>query len=217
MTSQSIPIVNARQKMDGLHLLRTLDDGTAALVNFDPQYRNVLDKLKYGNEGKGRQKRRAGLAAMSNDQIREWLTEIGRVLAPSGHCLLWCDKFILAEGKHLEWGTPELHRVDLIAWHKERMGMGRRSRGVLEYLLVLQKAPIRAKDTWTDHGIPDGYPERVDRSIHPHAKPLGLTSRLIRAVTMPGDLVVDPCAGSYVVLQACIATKRQFVGCDIKG
>ena len=36
---------------DALTLLRSLLDGCAAVVFFDPQYREVFDKLAYGNEG----------------------------------------------------------------------------------------------------------------------------------------------------------------------
>src|SRR5262249_21557364 len=37
-----------------------------------------------------------------------------------------------------------------------------------------QKAPIRAGTTWRDHGISSRWPEKVDRSLHPHVKPIGL-------------------------------------------
>jgi hypothetical protein len=46
-------------------------------------------------------------------------------------------------------------------------------------------------------------------------KPIGLITRLIGAVTKPGDLVVDPAAGSFVVMQAAHKLGRDFVGCDI--
>jgi hypothetical protein len=42
---------------------------------------------------------------------------------------------------------------------------------------VLQKPPLAAKKTWRDHGIPSRWPEKVDRTIHPHSKPLGLITR----------------------------------------
>jgi DNA modification methylase len=38
---------------------------------------------------------------------------------------------------------------------------------------------------------------------------------LIEAVTAPGDLIVDPCAGSFVVMHAALELGREFVGCDI--
>jgi site-specific DNA-methyltransferase (adenine-specific) len=57
--------------------------------------------------------------------------------------------------------------------------------------------------------------EQIDRSIHPHVKPIGLITRLIGAITQPGDLVVDPAAGSFNVMHAACELGRQFVGCDI--
>ena len=36
---------------DALTLLRSLPDGCTPLVFFDPQHREVLDRLQYGNEG----------------------------------------------------------------------------------------------------------------------------------------------------------------------
>jgi hypothetical protein len=80
---------------------------------------------------------------------------------------------------------------------------------------VLQKPPLRAKATWRDHGIPSRWPEKVDRKTHPHAKPAGLIARLIGAVTAPGDLVVDPAAGSFIVMRVGNDMGRNFVGCDI--
>ena len=59
------------------------------------------------------------------------------------------------------------------------------------------------------------WPEKVDNEIHPHVKPLGLISRLISAITEPGDLVVDPAAGSFVVMRATHELGRDFIGCDI--
>jgi site-specific DNA-methyltransferase (adenine-specific) len=94
------------------------------------------------------------------------------------------------------------------------MGMGKRSRRRGDDLLVLQKPPIVAK-TWKDHGIPSRWPEKVDRKRHPHIKPSDLIARLIGAVTKPGDLVVDPAAGSLVVADVAEQLGRNFLGCDI--
>ena len=56
--------LNVAQQGDALELLRSLPDGCTPLVFFDPQYRGVLDKLAYGNEG-ARQRERAKLAPAS--------------------------------------------------------------------------------------------------------------------------------------------------------
>jgi hypothetical protein len=56
---------------------------------------------------------------------------------------------------------------------------------------------------------------KVDRKTHPHRKPAGLIARLIGAITNPGDLVVDPAAGSFVVMHVANSLGRNFAGCDI--
>ena len=79
----------------------------------------------------------------------------------------------------------------------------------------MQKPPLAAKRTWRDHGIPNRWVEKVDRKIHPHIKPIELIKRLIGAVTRPGDLIIDPAAGSFAVMHAAHALSRNFVGCDL--
>jgi site-specific DNA-methyltransferase (adenine-specific) len=196
-------------------LLRSLPAGCSPLVFFDPQHRSVLDKQKYGNEG-ARQKARCALPQMSDAYIDQCCRETARVLRPSGYLMLWTDTFRLCLSYHLRVADV-LKCVDLISWDDERKpgGNGHRSRRCGGYLLVLQKPPIRARATWRDHGIRDHWSEKVDRKIHPHIKPIGLISRLIGAVTQPGDLVVDPAAGSFIVMQVAIKMQRQFIGCDI--
>jgi site-specific DNA-methyltransferase (adenine-specific) len=207
--------------MDGLELIAALPDESAALAIVDPQYRAQLDKLAFGNEG-ARQKGRARLPQMSDEQIEAFVEGLWRVLRPSGHLMIWCDKFSVASGHHLRWHrrlrrSGAIALVDLIHWNKLRPGMGRRSRGCSEYLVVLQKRPSRADGIWTDHRLLDSWAEQSDREIHPHSKPTALTERLIRAVTRRGDLVVDPCAGGFGVLEACRLSGREFVGCDLEG
>jgi site-specific DNA-methyltransferase (adenine-specific) len=203
---------NIAQYGDALALLRSLPDRCTPLVFFDPQYRGVLDMLKYGNEG-ARQRGRFNLPAMTGDYIDLCCREAARVLKPSGYLFRWTDTFHLCEGDHLR--IAELKCVDLIAWDSLRFGNGYRSRRRGDYLLVMQKPPLVAKATWRDHGICNRWPEKIDRKIHPHVKPIGLISRLIGAVTKPGDLVVDPAAGSFVVMHAAHQLGREFVGCDI--
>lgn len=207
---------NRRHKVSARSFLRQLRDEEAKLAFFDPQYRGVLDQLAFGNEG-ARQKERAKLPQMTDDEIAFYVEEVERVLRPSGHLALWIDKFSLGSGHHLRYFTrTRFALVDVIHWHTMRFGMGRRSRGCSEYLLIAQKPPIRAKGIWTDNSIRDSVSEGVDQGRHPHAKPAGLIERLIRATTTAVDLVIDPAAGSYAVLEACRRTGRPFAGCDIQ-
>jgi site-specific DNA-methyltransferase (adenine-specific) len=60
------------------------------------------------------------------------------------------------------------------------------------------------------------WDEKLDNPFT-HAKPLQLQIELIEALTNTRDVVVDPAAGSFSVLEACRRTNRRFLGCDIRG
>ena len=207
--------INKKNRTDGLNLLADINDNTIATAFFDPQYRGVLDKLKYGNEGKARGRARCELAQMDEDTIINFIKEIDRVLKNSGHLFLWVDKFHLCQGT-LSWITDtKLNLVDMIVWNKGKIGMGYRTRRKSEYLIVLQKSPVRAKGCWNDHAIPDVWEEKTPK-VHPHSKPIELQKRLIASTTQDSDYVLDPASGGYSVFEACKALGRDFIGGDIE-
>lgn len=206
---------NTRLKMDGLEFLAKLPEGRAPVAFFDPQYRGVLDKLDYGNEGRARGKARCALPQMSEDTIAAFVAGIDRALVPGGHLFLWMDKFHLCEGFARWFAGTRLAVVDMLTWHKDRIGMGYRTRRASEYLAILQKEPRRAKGVWRAHDIPDVWTEKTPRGTH--AKPAGLQKALIAAVSDKDDIVVDPAAGSFSVMEAAQACGRRFLGCDING
>jgi site-specific DNA-methyltransferase (adenine-specific) len=197
---------NVAQQGDSLKLFATLSDECSPLMFFDPQYRGVLDKLKLGNEG-ARQKGRSKLPAMTKEYIAEVLREIARVLVPSCYCVLWSDTHHLRVADVLKC-------VDLISWDHQMPGMGKRSRRRSDFALILQRPPVTPSN-WTDHSISSKWVEKVDRKLHTHVKPIGLIKRLIGAVTLPGDLLIDPAAGSFVAMHAALNMKREFIGVDL--
>ncbi|CAI2180214.1 15122_t:CDS:2 [Funneliformis geosporum] len=64
-------------------------------------------------------------------------------------------------------------------------------------------------NVWEENVVP------VSKRKHPHQKPRELIKALIEATTEKGDLIVDPCAGSFVVLEVCQELKREFCGVDL--
>lgn len=210
-------LTNKKLKIDGMELLEKLPKNSIKACFFDPQYRGILDKQNYGNEGKNKEKRRLLLPQMSEKLIKEFIEKINHVLVPSGHLFLWVDKFHLCEGVKHWFVDTELQIVDLITWEKHRIGMGYRSRRKSEYLLVFQKKPIRVKDIWLSHNIPDVWEEKVDNKIHPHSKPIELQKALIKSVSKQNDIILDPAMGGGSIFDACLSTNRIFIGTDIHG
>lgn len=221
-TYEAVPIpealaTNTRLQMDGLALLSQLPVGCAHTAFFDPQYRGILNKMAYGNEGKARTKARSELQQMSKTVIQEFIAGIAAALVPSGHLFLWVDKFHLCQGIK-DWVEGiELQIVDLLTWKKGRIGMGYRTRRIGEHVVILQKKPIRAKGVWVSHNIADVWEEPVPmQRVHIHQKPLLLQMALIEATTPTKGVVLDPAAGSFSVMKACQEMDRVFLGCDIR-
>ena len=208
---------NIRLKMDGLEFLSLLPENAIPVAFFDPQYRGVLEKLGYGNEGKSRGRRRSSLEQMNEDIISQFIRGINRTLIPSGHLFLWVDKFHLCQGVQDWFDGTGLDIVDLLTWDKGTFGMGYRTRRRAEYCIILQKHPRRAKGVWKIHSIPDVVREKASQREHPHSKPVELQGDLIAAVSHEGDFVIDPAAGSFSVLEAASKRSRTFLGCDLNG
>lgn len=68
------------------------------------------------------------------------------------------------------------------------------------------------EDVWD---IPNVVGNHVEKTAHPCQFPVGLVSRLVRALSNPGDLVFDPFAGSGTTAVAAISEQRRFVGTEI--
>ena len=105
---------NEPNVMDGITFLDVIFNNSISVCFFDPQYRGIMDKMKYGNEGVSRQIERSQLSQMSEEVISEFIQEIGRVLIPSGHLFLWVDKFHLCQGVSSWLKDTDLTIVGLI-------------------------------------------------------------------------------------------------------
>lgn len=61
---------------------------------------------------------------------------------------------------------------------------------------------------------PGGWEPRERGNVHPTVKPVGLMRWLVRLVTPPGGIVLDPFAGSGSTLVACIAEGVEWIGVE---
>lgn len=58
-------------------------------------------------------------------------------------------------------------------------------------------------------------PKGKDGTTHETVKPLHLVRRLIRAVTLPGQTVLDPFLGSGTTTEAALLERRNVIGCEM--
>lgn len=62
----------------------------------------------------------------------------------------------------------------------------------------------------------DWQRDSITPKVHPTQKPISVIGRLIETFTDPGDVVIDPCAGSGVTLLAAENLGRKSYGFEIK-
>lgn len=51
--------------------------------------------------------------------------------------------------------------------------------------------------------------------IHPEQKPVAVLKRLIEIFTDPGDVVIDPCAGSGTTAMVAKRNNRNYIGIEL--
>ncbi|MBP1589519.1 MAG: site-specific DNA-methyltransferase [Kiritimatiellae bacterium] len=68
------------------------------------------------------------------------------------------------------------------------------------------------EDVWD---IPNVVGNHVEKTAHPCQFPVGLISRLVRALSNKNDLVYDPFSGSGTTAVAALSEGRRFVGTEI--
>lgn len=90
--------------------------------------------------------------------------------------------------------------------------------GNCEYgvLLYRDKLPLFNNDGKMIFNCFDWPRDTVTPKIHPTQKPVQLLERLIQIFTNPGDVVIDPCAGSGTTLLAAANCNRRAYGFEIK-
>ena len=135
---------NTAQRGDALELLRSLPDPCTRLVFFDPQHRENLDRLAYGNEG-SRQRARCLLPQMPTDFILECCRESARVLRPGGYLAQWMNTFQIGTGYQLRVAdAAALQVVEIIVWDSLKLGMGYRARRRGDFLISHSSFAARA-------------------------------------------------------------------------
>ena len=68
-------------------------------------------------------------------------------------------------------------------------------------------------DVWE---IPNVKANHIEKTEHPCQFPIAIPQRLIKALTKPADVVMDPFSGSGTTAVACVLENRKFIGCELK-
>ncbi len=203
----------------------------ARLLLTDPPYCLLTRRRKGGDERekKGR-KLDAGPVRRFEDVrayrgfTRAWLAAAAPHLDPGAPLVVWTNLLgrspILEEAAALGWGTL---RGEYVWGKRTREGnSGEELLRVVETALVLTRGPAPAPapgDLPLPWAVVAGYDDDGQAARwgnHPNHKPFGVLEPLVRAWSRPGELVVDPFAGSGSIPAAARALGREVACIELE-
>lgn len=185
---------------DARELLPRLPDECADLIVTDPPYEFA----------RGRTYFKTWFDDLPDEAWAEIFGELFRVLHRNSHMYVCSNARMKAIFDAAAAGAGFKVRVPLI-WDKVVVGLGRTWRSQYEFVCFYSKG-ARAGNR-RDRGNVIQAP-RV-RGGYPTEKPVGLLRQLIEQSSAPGELVLDPFAGSGSTGQAAAELGRQALLCDV--
>jgi site-specific DNA-methyltransferase (adenine-specific) len=213
---------------DCLEIMRDMDSESMDLIVADPPYN--LGK-NYGNNSDSRE------FGDYMDFTRDWTTECQRILKPTGTIYVFMGfRFISWLYQILE-KDRQLFFVNWICWHYTQgigktKGFSPRHDDILmfskssNYCFNLDDVRVPQKYYRSINNMRGANPGDVWEFSHVHycnensqshttQKPEGLIERIVLASSNPGDVVLDPFAGSGTTLRVCQQLDRCCTGIEI--
>lgn len=133
-------------------------------------------------------------------------------LKPTGHLIVFCDwRMVPNLAPAIE--SSGMRYQNMIVWDKRQMGLGAGFRAQHEIALHFTVGDPEYHDQGTSNVISSDRVPRGERE-HQTQKPVDMMAKIIRVVTPPGGLVVDPFMGSGSTGIAALSLGRKFVGIE---
>jgi DNA modification methylase len=154
--------------------------------------------------------------------VQGMLREAGRVLTPDCCCCCCCgggpDPLFARASLEMDEGRMEFFHA--VVWDKGGLGMGWRYRRNYEFVLVARRRGGKLRWSWEGSGLETANVVRIPKIIpqdveHPTVKPVELVRHFLQLHTFPGDIVLDPFAGSGTTGVACVELGREFLGFEL--
>lgn len=199
---------------DCREVLADISDQAVDCVITDPPYSDRTHAQAKSNKGRGHGVKAVTFASMSEADLTSVLTECGRVTRR------WVISTLdYRHAFHVDQTPPPgLRTLRIGVWVKpnpmpqisaDRPGQG------WEAIAFMHRKD--AKPTWHGGGRAGVWTFPVEQGQgHPTAKPLAMVGDWVRLFTNPGDVILDPFAGSGTTLRASLDNGRRAIGVELE-
>lgn len=205
------------RKGDALELIKSVPDGSVDCINFDPPWGDNVNRKSNENwDGFDDDTETADRV------INGLLPELYRVLKEDRVMIYWYRTWAYQDMvQRLESAGFNLKftRTPCIWYKPDKVSDQNRFPekqllSTYETFLIARKGdPIYYERNWQDVFSFNRVP--LAALIHPTEKPLDLCTALLRLCTVPGELVLDPTAGSAAFLHAGLQCNRRVMGYEL--
>jgi site-specific DNA-methyltransferase (adenine-specific) len=198
---------------DCREVLASLEDRSVDCVITDPPYDDRTHSMARTNKGRGHGNRAINFQSFDHAEQTRVFTELGRVTRR------WVVS-TLATSNAFAFDLqppPGLRCLRVGVWLKtnampqisaDRPGMG------WEPIVYMHRDD--EKPTWNGGGRAGNFHlASVSGTGHPTSKPLDMVRQWVQWFTHPGDLVLDPFAGSGTTLRAAVDEGRRAIGVEL--
>lgn len=197
--------MNKMYCMDCMDGFKQIDDQSVDLIVTDPPY--FLPATHY--QTRTQFSRNFADLGILEHFFKGVFNEFARIIKPTGRIYIFCD------GQSYPLFYYHLYHfcknVRPLIWDK-KTSINAYSWRHQHEIIIFAEMPDCKPVPSGDGDILKHSAVKVEERTHPAEKPVDLLKRLIDKSSSPGDLVLDPFAGSGSTILACILLGRNFIG-----
>lgn len=205
---------------DSIDTMRHMAPNCIDHIYSDPPYAINMENLTQSGSGQDVSRVLKQHEVLPNTELLlDFLHEAARILKPTGFCVFWCDQ------DNWAWLKLAAEREGFavcrwpLVWCKTDICINQMAymnfTKATEIAMVLRMpearlVQIRPTNYWTGGNDREDYDTK-----HPFWKPLTLHMWVIRAISLPGQIIFDPFAGEGSIPLACMQAERDFLAYEI--
>lgn len=201
----TLPLAGRIEHADALDWLAAQPEGEATAVIFDPPY-------AVGTPVRGREDGAAGSVFGPLAFMNKTLARCAKLLRPGGIVMVFADWRRMPDLAYV-CSTVGLRPSTQIAWVRTRPGTGGLFRSSWDPILIASRGVPDAIDRAAIRNVVEAnYP---NKRRHPYEKPVEVYDHVLARICRPGDLVLDPFAGSGNSRVSAEKLGLRWRGCDV--